>query len=104
LPADGLKFDPVPAVRATMYDLDTPERVDAVLNALAAAGIVRVTKAESPELDRVALRFPELTTTWGAYKDWLVHRRRFRDAVKTWAREGRPAAALATGDQLDEAR
>jgi hypothetical protein len=102
--ADGVKFDPVPAIRATMYDLDTPERVDAVVDGLAAAGVVRLTRAEAPELDRVALRSPELTTEWGAYKGWLAERRQFRGAVRAWDQAGRPTAALATGEKLEEAR
>jgi hypothetical protein len=101
---DGVKFDPVPTVRATLYDLDAPERVDAVVDGLAASGIVRVTRSPSPELDRIALRFPGLTTTWPTYVDMLADRKRFRDAVLAWDRAGRPTSALATGAQLEEAR
>jgi hypothetical protein len=104
LQAEGSTFDPVSTVRAALQDLDDPERVDAVLGALAAAGVVRVAKGESDEMDRVALRSPELMTGWPALKGWLDERLKFRALVAAWDRSGRPASALATGDQLEEAR
>jgi hypothetical protein len=100
----GTTFDPVPTVKAALYDLDTPERVNAVVDRLAAAGVVRVTKAESPELDRISVRYSELTSSWGTYASWLAERRRFRDAVVAWDQAGRPADALAKGAPLEEGR
>jgi hypothetical protein len=100
----GSSFDPVPALRATLYDLDTQESVDAVVNGLVSCGLVRVTKGVSQDLDRMTLRFPELVADWPTYAGMLAERKRFREAVTAWQEAGRPDSALAKGDSLEDAR
>jgi hypothetical protein len=104
LQTDSQRFDPVSTVRGSFYDLDDPKRVNAVIDGLAKAGVVRVTPGDVPELDRVALRSPKLIKEWAAYAGWLADRRKFRDAVVAWDRAGRRASALLSGDQLEEAK
>src|SRR5262249_39917518 len=104
LPADKTAFDAVPTVRGALYDLDAAEPVNAVIAGLVAAGVVRVTKAESEELDRVALRSPDLLGNWPTLQGWCEERRLFRSHVGEWESSGRPADALVSLDELDEAR
>ena len=101
---EGSQFDAVPTVRAAFHDLDTPERVDKVLDGLAGAGVVRVARAEEPRMDRVALRAAELLTTWPALAGWLGERSRFRDGAAAWEAGNKPAGQLLLGEALDEAR
>ncbi len=104
LQPEGSQFDAVPTVRAAFHDLDTPERVDTVLDGLAGAGVVRVTRAEEPRMDRVSLRAAELLTTWPALAGWLGERSRFRDGAAAWEAGNKPAEMLLVAGALDEAR
>ena len=63
LQADGTRFEAVPTVRAALLDLHDPEPVTTVLEQLATAGVIRVTRGETVELDRMALRSSDLLNT-----------------------------------------
>src|SRR5262249_34913250 len=103
LAADGKSFELVPATRASLYDLDTsPARVDEVISKLAALGVVRVSRGNSPETDQLTLRSPTLREDWASLRGWLADRSRFRDQVESWDRGGRLDENLLTGDDLDE--
>jgi hypothetical protein len=102
LRSDSSTFDSVPTVRSALFDLDTPDRVDSTIAGLNSAGVVRVRPGESPEMDRIALRFPDLMTAWPALAGWLRERVRFREHVNAWNQAGRPASQLYEGAQLHE--
>lgn len=104
LQAAGDRFEAVPTVRAALADLDDPERVTKAIDDLAADGVIRVTKGETPDLDRVALRSPDLLTRWPSLVGWRAHRVKLRTAVREWAAAGKPAERLAAGDDLEDAR
>lgn len=104
LQSDGTKFDPVPSVRGALHDLDTPERVSATIDGLVNAAVVRVTRSETPDMDRVALRSPQLLSHWGTLRAWLDHRLALRETVSEWQNNGRLPSYLLTGDALEEAR
>jgi hypothetical protein len=104
LPTDGKGFDSVPLIRGAFYDLDDPERVNAVIDGLAAAGVIRLSPADAPDLDRVALRSTRLLAEWGAYAAWLQQRREFRNTVAEWDRGGRRPSGLLSGDRLEEVK
>jgi hypothetical protein len=97
-------FDATPTVTAALTDLDTQERVAEVLAGLAKAGVIRVTRVGTDELERVALRSPELMTDWPALKDRLADRLAFRREAERWAASGRPVSGLADGERLEDAR
>jgi len=99
---DSSTFDSVPTVRAALYDLDTPDRVDSAIAGLSSAGVVYVRPGESPEMDRIALRSPDLITAWGTFARWLSERVRFREQVNAWDQAGRPANQLYEGPRLHE--
>jgi hypothetical protein len=106
LPPFGDKqgFESVPTVRAALADLDAPEKVNAAVAGLSSAGVIRVTPGETEEMDRLALRAPELKNEWPALKRWCDERLEFRRRVNRWKENGRPESELADGDALDEAR
>lgn len=104
LPADKQTFDNVPTVRGSLYDLDTEESINALIDQLATAGVVRVTKGDSNEMDRVALRSPELLKRWPELRKCCDARTQFRARVAAWDSSGRPKDDLLTGAELDEAR
>jgi hypothetical protein len=101
LQPEGPTFVAIPTVRAALYDLDEPDRVGEVVRELEAAGVVRVTPGDSPDMDRVALRSPEFLNTWTTLTGWLADRLRFRTAATAWDQAGRPAAQLASDDATD---
>ncbi|MGE5191462.1 MAG: hypothetical protein ACM3U2_03100 [Deltaproteobacteria bacterium] len=101
---DTPAFEPVPAVRGALYELATPAQVDALLDGLATTGVVRVTKADSAEMDRVALRSRDLISQWPTLKTWMDARLAFRALVGRWEQNGRPNAELMEGDPLEESR
>jgi hypothetical protein len=104
LPTEGKGFDPVPLIRGAFYDLDDPKRVNAAIDGLAAAGVARVMSGDSRELDRVALRSPQLLEEWATYAGWLEKRRQFRQKVVEWHQQGQHASGLLKGDDLEEAK
>jgi tetratricopeptide (TPR) repeat protein len=104
LRSDVTTFDPIPTVRAALYTLDTPENVDAAIAGLVAAGVVRVRPGETPEMDRVALRSPDLITEWKTFAGWLRERVQFREHVNKWDQARRQANQLFEGDHLREVR
>jgi len=102
---DGQTFEPVPNSRAALYDvLASSEAVDRVITELAKARVIRVTRGDSPEAERVQLRTKDLLTSWETYKKWLDHRRAFRELAESWNRAGRPADKLLKGEELEEAQ
>lgn len=104
LQADAPRFEAVPTVRAALADLDDPERVGKVLDELAADGVVRVSKGETADMDRVALRAPELLTSWPSLVRWQGYRVRLRATAGEWATAGKPADRLVAGTDLEDAR
>jgi hypothetical protein len=101
---EGEEFDPVPTVRIALSDLDSPERVTAVLGKLVELGVIRRKAGEIPDLDQFSLRAPEQSGEWATLTEWKKGRLRFRSAVTAWAALGRSDAFLAEGEQLDEGR
>ncbi len=89
-------FEPVPAVRAALQDLDpTPERVDRLLAELQRVGAVRILRApagEPPTGDRVSLRDPGLMTAWADLARSLDVRAQFRLRANEWARGETPGS------------
>ncbi|MBS0207001.1 MAG: hypothetical protein JSS49_29345 [Planctomycetes bacterium] len=104
LSADKPEFDVVPTIRGALYDLDAVELVDQTIEGLVRAGVARVTRGETKEMDRVALRTPDLILRWATLKKWCDERREFRHRVEQWNAAGRPDADLASDAALDEAR
>ena len=107
LAGDGKTFEPVPATRGSLYEVDpSPTLVDEVIARLAGAGVVRVSKGNTTETDQVALRSPALREEWASFRQWQRQRAEFRDRAAAWHRSDpreRPAL-LITGDDLEEAR
>jgi hypothetical protein len=102
---DKHTFEPVPTSRAALHDVDpSSAKVDDVIARLAAAGVVRVTKGDSPEADQVAVRANELITQWQAYAEWLRSRVKFREVVEAWDRSRQTDEGLLEGDDLQEVR
>jgi len=105
LATDGDTFEPVPAARATLQDLEaSPEKVDEVISRLTDAGVVRVTKGSTAETDQITLRDSSLLTSWETYRRWLKERLAFRQHVISWDRNGRPQKDLYEADARAEAR
>jgi hypothetical protein len=96
-------FQPAPATRADLQQLGTPARTDALLDGLRDAGVVRIEKGDSPEAERVTLRFAALTRKWPEYAGWLDRRLRFRDTVSFWRSSNRDPSTLIRDELLDEA-
>ena len=103
LPCEGRKLQPIVVTRSTLQQLGSPTRVDAILEGLAEAGVIRVEKAAQPEDDQISLRFDALTRSWKEYAGWVDRRVRFRDAASFWVASGRDRAALIRDELLDEA-
>lgn len=103
LPTEGMQVDAVPTIRSALYDLDTPERVDSLLEDLSWAGVIRISQADEHRMDRIALRSGVLLAEWPSLAGWLAERARFRSAALDW-HSGNPAAPLLTGVALEEAR
>jgi WD40 repeat protein len=91
------RFMTVSADRKALEDIDTPLRVDRVLQELLEAGALRVTAGDEREADLFHLRYESLIRQWGRLKSWLERRARFRDA-------SRSGGTLIEDQQLDEAR
>lgn len=91
-------FEPVPAVRATLHDLDlTPELVDKLVAGLQRVGVVRILRTpvdDSAEGDRVSLRDPALMSEWPTLAGWLAERKQFRDRATNWDKGLVPAPSL----------
>jgi hypothetical protein len=102
----GTMFDAAPTFRAALYDLNMPDKVNAAIAGLEAAGVVRVRPGERPEMDRVALRSSRLKERdrpeWRTFAGWLGDRLRFREDAIAWDRARRPAGRLAREPRLDE--
>jgi WD40 repeat protein len=108
LRADGDRFDAVPTVRTALQDIGPTEQVEAILQSLINAGLVRSTPADIPELDRLALAFPEVVDTSEEYirasdksssdekKPAGVRRKRlaFRDRANRWQANSHGAWSL----------
>jgi hypothetical protein len=104
LSGQGEAFEPVPATRASLEELDpSPERVGRLIEGLAAAGVVRVTPGATPETDLISVR-PDVMTQWEAFRRWTGERLSFRHAVIAWDRDGRSRDALLREEALEEAR
>ncbi|MFI5461187.1 MAG: peptidase M12 [Isosphaerales bacterium] len=102
---DGQTFEPVPTSRAALYDvLPSSEAVDRVITELAKMRVIRVTRGDSSDAERVQLATKALLTSWGTYKKWLDKRRAFRELAESWNRAGRSADKLLKGEELEEAQ
>ncbi len=105
LVGDGQTFEPVPATRAALRELDpSPEKVDALLRRLIEFGIVRATPGNSTETDLLSLRTDALPHEWDTFRSWQQERLAFRRRVIAWDQFGRPTEQLFSGDALEEAR
>jgi hypothetical protein len=96
---DAVEF--VPVTRGLLAAEGPQAVVDAVIEGLAGAGALEVTRGPNPADDRVALRYEALTRTWGELRQLVDERRKFRDVVRYWARTQQNPAALLTGPLLD---
>jgi hypothetical protein len=93
MPPDADTFEPVSASRGALWALGPAAKVDAVIDALAAAGAVQVSPAAERSGDQVELRYEALTRVWAALRALLDERRQFRDAVRFWAHTNADAPA-----------
>ena len=103
LPCGGRMPQPIIVTRSALQQLGSPNRVNAILESLAGAGLIRVEKAAQPEDDQISLRFDALTRSWKEYAGWVDQRVRFRDAASFWDASGRDRTALIRDELLDEA-
>jgi WD40 repeat protein len=100
---DGQTFEPEPTTRAALRNLAPwPAKVDEILAGLAAAGVARLTKKSSADVDAVELRARELLSRWPAFARWLDDRRAFRKRVERWAANQKPDDRLLHGQALEE--
>jgi WD40 repeat protein len=103
LAPDGDRFEPIPTSRAALGDLTKSSKdLDALIEALQSAEVIRVTKSRSADADVIELRAPQLIHEWPNYLEWLQHRRKFRKSVEQWDKEGRPDDKLLQGAALQE--
>ena len=72
--------------RSNLWGAGPPAKVDAVIQALADAGVLKITKTtDQPDDDRVELISEALTRTWNELEKWLEQRLRFRAAAELWS-------------------
>lgn len=86
-----------------LHKLGARDRVDAIVDGLRQAGILKVEAAEGPGRARVSLRFEAVTRAWKPYADWLDQRLRFRDAVHFWEASDKDKTVLIRDQLLDDA-
>ena len=96
-------FRAIGVPRSELEPLDSKEKLDALLDGLMKAGVVRIEAGEKPEDDRVSLRYEAISRAWKPYADWLDQRLRFRDAASYWEASDRDRSALIRDSLLDEA-
>ena len=103
LPCEGQKLQTIVVTRSALHQLGSPTRVDAILEGLASAGVIRVEKAAQPEDDQISLGCDALTRSWKEYAGWVDRRVRFRDAASFWNASAWDRTALIRDELLDEA-
>ncbi len=90
-----------PVERTELGSFGKPERVNKVLEALLAAGVLVPTSEGGKQL--VSLQYEALIRNWKPLRSWIEERTRFRTKVQFWDQNGHPSANLVSGGQADRA-
>ena len=109
LPSGNLEVTRNPVTRSTLY-FEDPRRVNDVLEQLRIAGLVRVTKGDTEENDKIEVAHEALVRHWPTLVDWIEkervtmrQRRRLTSAAEQWREHGRDEGGLLGGSLLTEA-
>lgn len=103
LEPDGRTFRPETVTFDELHKLGARDRIDAIVDGLRQAGVLKVDAAEAPGSARVSLRFEAVTRAWKPYAEWLDQRLRFRDAVHFWEASDRDSSVLIRDQLLNDA-
>jgi tetratricopeptide (TPR) repeat protein len=108
-PSGNAEVTSNPVKRSSLY-FEAPYRVDEVLNELCEAGLVRITKGETKENDKVEVAHEALVRNWGTLVDWIEkdrasmrQRLRLTASAEQWLEHGKDAGGLLGGSLLEEA-
>jgi tetratricopeptide (TPR) repeat protein/energy-coupling factor transporter ATP-binding protein EcfA2 len=108
-PSGNAEVTSNPVKRSTLY-FEAPYRVDEVLNELCEAGLVRITKGETKESDKVEVAHEALVRNWGTLVDWIEkdrasmrQRLRLTASAEQWLEHGKDVGGLLGGSLLEEA-
>jgi tetratricopeptide (TPR) repeat protein len=109
-PSGNAEVTSNPVKRSTLY-FEAPYRVDEVLNELCEAGLVRITKGETKENDKVEVAHEALVRNWGTLVDWIEkdrasmrQRLRLTASAEQWLEHGKDVGGLlGSGSLLEEA-
>jgi tetratricopeptide (TPR) repeat protein len=95
--------------RETLY-FEDPSRVDEVIDALADAGLVRITKGDTRADDKIEIAHEALVRHWPMLVEWIEKRRasmrqrlRLTVAAEQWFAHGKDEGGLLGGSLLTEA-
>ena len=109
-PSGNAEVTSNPVKRSSLY-FEAPYRVDDVLNKLCEAGLVRITKGETKENDKVEVAHEALVRNWGTLVDWIEkdrasmrQRLRLTASAEQWLEHGKDVGGLlGSGSLLEEA-
>jgi tetratricopeptide (TPR) repeat protein/energy-coupling factor transporter ATP-binding protein EcfA2 len=108
-PSGNAEVTSNPVRRKTLY-FEAPYRVDEVLEELRDAGLVRITKGETKEQDKVEVAHEALVRNWGTLVDWIEKERasmrqrlRLTASAEQWLEHGKDQGGLLGGSLLEEA-
>jgi hypothetical protein len=105
LARDGKTIEVVPATRAALRDVaSSAGAADDFIEKLVGAGVLRVGRGDSRDVDLITLRSADLASEWRAFASWIDHRKQDRMLAERWNAHGRPSSLLLEYEALEEAR
>ncbi len=108
-PSESLEFTSSRVRRETLYQTEDPGRVERVLDKLAGAHLVRLTRGKTPADDQVEVAHEAMVRNWPTLMKWLederaqfLVRRRWEAQAEEWVRLGRGGSGLLDEVQVFE--
>lgn len=111
-PSAGVEITSNRLQREALYKAgEARDQVDRVLTKLLNAGLLHLTKGDTPAYDQIEVSHEALIRNWGMFVTWLEEERetlrkrvRLSEAAEQWRMQGKESGELLRGSRLEDAR